>query len=107
MSSATIQIKGDAEVKIRIFGRTIYDKDTPFDFTVPLPANEGSTAHTFGPAVVQIGLSGDTVSLGITVEGFPVWQQSFTLSQYTAPIPFKFSAVGDVVEGTIVLTEAA
>lgn len=102
----TLHIKGDADLKIRIFGRTLYDKDTPFDVSVPL-AESGSYSHTFGPATIQVGVDGDTVSLAGLIEGFPVFHESFSLSEYDGVIPFDFRAVGDEAKGTITLLEAA
>lgn len=99
-----IEIKGDADLKVEVFGKVLYHKDSPFDFTVPLNES-GAYSHTFGAATITVGVSGDTVSVAASVMGVPIFQQAFSAASYTKPVPFKAHGWGDTVTGTITLSE--
>ena len=98
---STLKIKGDAEVKIEFLGHVYFDENTPFEFDVPLHES-GSVSHSFGPAEVTVGVDGDSASVGVSVEGFPVFAKSISLSELESnPVPFDVDFLGDQVKGTI------
>ena len=92
-------IKGDDDLKIEVFGHVYYDADKPFDFTYDL-TDAASQAVTEGPLVVQVGIDGDTVSVAVSVDGFPLFQKSLSLGE-DASIPFHIEFLGDTATGTI------
>lgn len=103
--SAKLRIAGDGHIKIAFMHHVFYDHDTPFDLTVDLHES-GAVAYPLGPAVVQLGIDGDTAHVGISVEGWPIAQKTFSLSELEkAPIPIDIKAVGDEVKATITLLE--
>ena len=102
---ATLEIKGDADVKIEIFGRVLFDKDTPFDFKKELTEHASQT-FPLGPAEVTVGIDGDNIGFVVSFDGFPFLHKNFKASDaLKAPIPFDRSFFGDRIKGTITLTE--
>ena len=104
MTPAEIEIKGDADLKIELFGKVYYDHDTPFDMKFPLTA-EASQTFNAGPAEITVGISGETVSVAVAIDGFPVFTKGFTPGATSEPFDVKF--LGDTVKGSVNLIHAA
>lgn len=104
---ANIIIKGSDHFELELFGHVLFDENTPFDFTIPL-RESGVVSHDFDPVEVTLGVDGDTISVGVSIEGFPLFTKSGSLSQVAkSPLAFDEKAFGDSVSGTISIQEVS